>query len=132
MDRFYAVCVNSVKINDVGDKAYITPELYVGAMAYVDDIMGAGNKEVVEKIGNNLKIMEKEKKYTFNNGNGKSHYMIIKTGRDKEEELDITVENGQITRTDEYKYLGNWLTETGTVERQLQEINGKIKGIYDK
>ena len=91
--------------------------------------MAAGNKDTVEKIGNNLRTMEKERKYTFNNANGKSHYMIIKAGREKEEEVNIKVEKGQITRAKEYKYLGNWISEKGTVERQLEEIEGKTKGM---
>ena len=55
--------------------------------------------------------------------------MIIKTGREKEEEININVEKGQITRTNEYKYLGNWMSEKGTVERQLKEIELKAKGM---
>ena len=91
--------------------------------------MAAGSSSIVEKIGKNLSRMEKEKKYTFNNGNGKSHWMIIKTGREKEEEIEIIVEKGKIDRTKEYKYLGNWLTEKGNIERQLDEIRSKTKGM---
>ena len=124
-------CVNSVKINEVGERVvmYITPEISIGALAYVDDIMAAGSKDTVEKIGNKLRTMEKEKKYTFNNANGKSHYMIIKTRREKEEEVNIKVEKGKIKWVKEYKYLRNWVSEKGTVERQLEEIERKTKGM---
>ncbi len=124
-------CVNSANINNMKEKAvtYITPELEIQALTYVDDIMAAGSKEVIEKVGKNLRNMEKEKKYTFNNANGKSHFMIIKSGKEKEKEPNISVEKGKITRTKEYKYLGNWLTENGTIERQLQEIKTKTIGM---
>ena len=52
---------------------------------YVDDILAAGSKDVSEMVGQNLGRMEIEKKYTFNIGNGKSRYMIIKTGKKQEE-----------------------------------------------
>ena len=75
---------------------------------YVDDMMTAGSKDLMEKVGKNLRSMEKEKKYTFNNANGKSHYMIFNTGKKQEEqELNIQVEKGKVKRTREYKYLGN-------------------------
>ena len=33
--------------------------------------MAAGSKDLVEKVGKNLRSMEKEKEYTFDNANGK-------------------------------------------------------------
>ena len=124
--------VNSAKINDMKEMVvtHLTPELYIGALAYVDDIMAAGSKETVERVGKNLRRTEKEKKYTFNNANGKSHYMIVNTGKEQEEkEPNIQVERGKITQTKEYEYLGNWITESGTVERQLGEITNKARGM---
>ena len=57
-------------------------------------------------------------------------YMIVNTGKKQEEkEPNIQVEKGKITRTKEYKYLGNWITESGTVERQLKEITNKSRGM---
>ena len=84
-------CVNSAKINDMKEKAvtHLTPELYTSALAYVDDIMAAGSKETVESVGKNLRRMEIEKKYTFNNANGKSHYMIVNTGKNRRKKNQI-------------------------------------------
>ena len=109
---------------------HITRELSIGILVYVDDILAAGSKDVIEKVGQNLGKMAIEKKYTFNIGNGKSHYMIIKTGKKQEEqEIKIQVEKGIITRTKEYKYLGNWITENESIERQLEEIATKSIGV---
>ena len=120
-------CVNSQKVNNMEEKniTLISPSLHVEAMSYVDDIMGAGRQEQIEVLGRNLRQMEIKKKYTFNNANGKSHYMIIKTGNDQEEDVEILVGKGKITRASEYKYLGNWIDERGTVERQISEVENK-------
>ena len=49
--------------------------------------------------------------------------MVIDTGKKQEErETQIHVKKGIITRTKEYKYLGNWIAENGSIERQLEEI----------
>ena len=56
--------------------------------------------------------------------------MIVNTGKKQEEkEANIQVEKGKIKRTKEYKYLGNWITESGTVERRLEEITNKARGM---
>ena len=125
-------CVNSVKVNEMSEntQVHLTPQVEVGAMAYVDDIMGAGSKDLIENVGKNLAEMERTKRYTFNNENGKSHYMVIKTCKKKNvEEPEISVQKGKITKTAEYKYVGNWLNENGTVETQLKAINKKAKGM---
>ena len=124
-------CINTSKVNEINEKniTVITPKIKIEALVYVDDIIGIGSKENIEIVGRNLAEMEKRKKYTFNNGNGKSHYMMIKTGVEPEEEVEIKVEKGKIEKTVEYKYLGNWINEKGTVERQVKEIRSKIKGM---
>ena len=105
---------------------HITPELSVGAL--VDDMMAAGRKDFVEKVGKNLRSTEKEKKYTFSTANGKSHYMIINTGKKQaEQKLNLLVEKGNITRTREYKYLGNWITEDGKIKKIIRRDRNKIK-----
>ena len=53
--------------------------------------------------------------------------MRIGTGKGTEEkEIDINIKKGKITSTNEYKYLGNWMNEEGTIERQIKEIERKI------
>ena len=124
-------CANSQRINNMKEKniTMITPSLHIEAMAYVDDIMGAGKREQIETLGRNLQEMEVKKKYTFNNLNGKSHYMVMKTGREPIEEVDITVRKGGITKTSAYNYLGNYLHESGTIERHLEETERKMRSM---
>ena len=45
----------------------------------------------------------KGKKISF--GLKKANYMIVKTGREQEEEIKETVKAGRIERTDKWKYL---------------------------
>ena len=49
--------------------------------------------------------------------------------KQEEQELEIQVEKGMIMRTRQYKYLGNWITENGSIERQLEEITTKCRGM---
>ncbi len=81
-------CINVAKVNEMKEIAvtHISPNLYTEALAYVDDILGVGSKKHIEKVGKHLLEMEKRKKYTFNNSNGKSHYMVIRTGKEIIEE----------------------------------------------
>ena len=124
-------CVNSAKVNQMKNNSLetLTPTITIEAMIYVDDIMGAGSRRHIEKIGKCLGEMERKKKYTFNVGNGNSHYMVIKTGRDKIENVEIEVEKGMIETTEWYKYLGNVLTSEGTVEGQIKKVRNKVKGM---
>ena len=68
----------------------ITPAAKTEAIAYVDHIIGVGNKEHIIKVIKNLSEMERKKKYTFNVRNGKSHYAVW-TGTEKPEEIEITL-----------------------------------------
>ena len=86
-------------------------------------------EDILRRLGKCLGEMERKKKYTFNVGNGKSHYMVIKTGREKIENVEIEVEKGMIEKTECYKYLGNVVTSEGTVEGQVKEVRNKVKGM---
>ena len=45
-------------------------------MVYVDDISGAGSKDMIEKIGRNLRKMEETKKFTFNLDKSLGGYLV--------------------------------------------------------
>ena len=82
-------CSSTGKVNSLSCQ-YSTPlgpEIKIQAMVYVDDIAGAGDKNVISGVAANLNEMEKRKGFTF--GTSKTNYMIIKTGREKDEEVEL-------------------------------------------
>lgn len=117
-------CCNTSKIAEIGEDArtVVSPNLSIAPLTYVDDITAAGTPSLVKCVGRKLQIMEHEKRFTFNTG--KTNYLIIKTGKRKEEvqELDMNVKRGKIERVASYKILGNWITEDGKLSEQLKEI----------
>ena len=128
-------CASTDKVNEIGEKTpitYITPKLYIKGVIFVDDIAAAGRKEVVETIGNNLIKMEKEKKFRFSTS--KSNIMIIKSRKQQKEEgkIEINVHQGQIQYIEQYKYLGFWLNEKGSLEIQLNKIKTKVPGMIEE
>ena len=98
-------------------------------MVFVDDIMAGGGTDTVEEAGKNLKEMERKKGYTFNVGEGKTQYLTIRNGKKPEEEPEIELTNGKVMKTEEYKFLGNWIDSKGTVERQLDEVERRTIGM---
>lgn len=124
-------CVNTDQVNKMGESnvTVVAPGVEIKSIVYVDDIVAGGNAESVEAAGRNLDRMERQKGYTFNIGEAKTQYMIINCGRRKEREPEIRLSKGKVTRTEEYKFLGNWINSRGTVERQLEEIERRTDGM---
>ena len=117
------------KVNKIGEakaQTLISPKLTIEALVYVDDIGGAGSKENTKIIGENLQKMEQRKGFTFSVE--KSNYMVVQTGNSKKEneDIDIKIKKGQVRRTREYKYLGNWIDTEGNVRRQIEEVERKV------
>ena len=94
---------------------------------YVDDIAGGGTKNLVTEVGRKLAEMEKKKRYTFNTD--KSNYMIIRTGKEEQEHIEIEVKKGKLKEVDKYKYLGNWIGNKGDAEEQIKEIERRANGM---
>ena len=117
------------KINYLSNQEayYITPEIRLQSIVYVDDIAGGGSKKVIEGIGKNLEIMEEEKGFTF--GIDKTNYMIMKTGREKDMDVTMKIKRGEIQKVEEYKYVGIILHEDATIERHLQVMLEKGIGM---
>ena len=123
-------CVGTNQINHIGSPPItaITPKVSTKAMTYVDDIAGMGRKETVEIVGRNLREMEERKKFEFNLE--KTKCLKVKGTNNKEEEIpEIYLKKGKVEETSEYKYLGNYLTSSGRVTRQILEIERKAEGI---
>ena len=121
-------CSSTAKITELGEKTQtvVTPNLSIDSLIYVDDIGMAGKVEDIEEVGRKLKMMEEEKKFTFNNEQGKTNYMIIKTGKEEKQKPNIVVKKGKVMETTKYKYLGNWLNDKGNIELQLEELEKKV------
>lgn len=52
--------------------------------------------------------------------------MIINSGRGEGHKIYQSIKEGEIERTNEYKYLGWWFNQENTAQRQLKEIESKI------
>ena len=79
-------CISTEKVNSIQHvvSALLTPEMTIGAPVYVDDILGIGSLETVERVIRNTREMKVQKKLRF--CKKKSKYMMINTGRDKTKE----------------------------------------------
>ena len=55
--------------------------------------------------------------------------MIVKTGREEEEEINETVKAGRIQRTDKCKYLGVTISTDGQLTEHIKELNSRCDTI---
>ena len=58
----------------------------------------------------------------------KSNVLIVKKENEKEE-MVIELKKGMIREVQEYKFLGNWINSKGNMDRHVQELEKKTKGI---
>ena len=120
-------CASTGKINHIGEKTatVITPRVNIGALTFVDDMIGAGSALTVEKVMENSRKMENEKGAEISLE--KSKWMILKKRRGEQgRDLKGVVNGGDIGRIDKYKALGNWIDEQGSLDIQLMEMEKKI------
>ena len=120
-------CVETDQINKIGEnQEKLVGEEMVGILIFVDDVMSAGTAEEIRKAIRNFGEMETLKKFTY--GLKKTNYMIIETGREKDEEINEKVKLGSVLEVDEYNYIGLWLNKKGNCSLQIEKKKGKIKG----
>ena len=114
-------CVTIAKVNDVGEKVdYKYGEVEIGMSIYMDDISVAAGPEEVKKGIKKCTRMEVEKKMKY--GLNKTKYMVVKTGKEKEEDISEQVKAGNILRTKKYKYLRTTINEEGNLKRHIVEL----------
>ena len=73
----------------------------------------------------------------FKNGSGKklkyswskTKYTVIKTGKEKEEDISEQVKSGNIQRTKKYEYLVITTNEEGNLKRHIEELKQKCVAI---
>jgi hypothetical protein len=110
------ICISSMdKVNLIGKdvKTYYSPTLEIAAVVFVDDVTGIGEVETANRLIYNCNIMEKKKKMTFNNKEGKTEYMVIGNHDEEVRTVSNQVKKGRINRVKEHKMLGTWWDETG-------------------
>ena len=118
-------CAETSAVNSIGEEEikYSYGKINVGMPVFMDDIATAGKAEHIRKGIKNCAKMDKEKKISF--GSKKTKYMIVKTGREKEEEINETVKAGRIQRTDKCKYLRMTISTDGQLTEHIKELNNR-------
>ena len=123
-------CTNTDKINQIGNKCrtYIGPNVKTETLIYVDDILNASsNIKQMDIAAENLRHMDNQKGYLFNNNINKSAILIINKKRSKTyNDIKQNVRSGEIKQTKEYKYLGEWYNEKGDHTTSLKKRKEKI------
>ena len=110
------ICISSMdKVNLLGTTAvtYYGPDLPIRAVAFVDDVTGAGSVNSSNNVINNCNILEDQKKMTFNNKDGKTEYLVIPFNEESVRTVTAEVKRGRVQRISEHKMLGTWFDETG-------------------
>ena len=126
--------VSTDKINKINETTVTTlgPNFIIENLTFVDDIIGAGTKKTVERVGRNLRTMEIQKNFTFNKE--KTNIMKITPHKQAVNKNNITptieVGQGRVGLIKEEKYLGEWIDETGSNKIKIEKKEGKDKS-YD-
>lgn len=101
----------------------------VAMLIFVDDVMTAGNAEESRVAIRSCKMMEQQKKFTY--GLKKTKYMILNTGKEKEESIDEEVKEGKVKQTEEYKYVGFHVNKQANcqfhIEKKGEQVCGQVR-----
>ena len=128
--------INTDKVNRVGLKSTTTigPNITCESLAYVDDIhQGGSHVHNIETAATNCSVMETTRGFTFNNEPNKTAFMIINPKKGNQlEKLRNTIKRGEIGRTQEYEYVGEWYTEKGTHEKSLSVKRNKVNYLVNR
>ena len=110
------ICISSMdKINLLGTDVVTCygPHLQIRAVAYVDDVTGAGSVTSSNNVITNCNILEDQKKMTFNNKDGKTEYLVVPFDEKLVKTVTSQIKRGKVQRITEHKLLGTWFDETG-------------------
>ena len=94
---------------------------------YMNDIAPAGGIAEIRKGIGNCVQMEKEKKMRY--GLKKAKYMMLKTGKEREEIVQEKLKSGAVQKTETYHYLGITINEEGNQEEHIKVIARKSETI---
>ena len=122
--------VSTDKINKIGKESMLkVHNIEIKSPVFVDDMLGMGNNEMVEEFSRKVNLLEKLKKFTFNNDEGKTEIlkMIFNKKSDREEtNPEITVRKGKISYTEAYQYLGDQYDTSGMNMSKIRKKTEKI------
>ena len=98
---------------------------------FVDDMNGMGKVELIESMGRKMNVLEKTKKFSYNNARGKTEILPIKYGSKKKKQETplpvVTVKKGRVPVTESYKYVGDWYDQQGSnlfkIQKKMEKIN---------
>ena len=77
--------------------------------------------------------METSRHFTFNNKPDKTAFMVMNPKRDNNvNKLKNKIKRGEIERTKEYVYVGEWYTEKNSHKKRLSEKEKKVKHMASK
>ena len=118
-----------MKVNEIKEEVSVGygKDLKIGMMVYVDDISTVGDADDIRKGIRNCAEMERKKKFIY--GMEKTRYMVIKTGKGKEEEVDEEVKKGKVQKIDKYKYMGIMVNKQGSLKDHINYKKSKMIGI---
>ena len=121
-------CATTSRVNNIGETVqYSYGKINIGMSVYMDNIAAAGGIAEIRKGISNCAKMEKEKKMRY--GLKKTKYMIVKTGKEREEIVQEKVKSAAVQRTETYHHLGITINEEGKLEEYIKVIARKCETI---
>ena len=124
------ICIASMdKVNLIGDDiiTHYGPNLAIRAVAFIDDVTGAGGITTANNTISNCNILEEKKMMTFNNKDGKTEYVVVIQKEDEVRTVTSEVKRGRIERVQEHKMQGTWFDETGDYMINIHKKKQKLQ-----
>ena len=105
----------------MGEKIdYKYGEIEIAISIYMDDISVAGGPEKVKKRIRKCARMEVKNKIKYSLSK-----LVVKTGKERKEDISEQVKAGNIQRNKKYKYLGITINEEGNLKGHIEELKQK-------
>ena len=121
-------CASTARVNEIGEKVICKyGNIEIGMPVFMDDIAAIWDAGTIRKGIRNCRKMETEKKIKY--GLKKTKYLTIRTGREKQEQLEKEVKEGKIDEVATYSYLGLMLNKEGNLKDPIKETENKASRI---
>ena len=116
-------CATTSRVKNIGKTVqYSYRKVDIGMSVYMDGIAAAGGIAEIRKRIRNCTEMEKKKKMRY--GLKRTKYIIVKTGKEREE-----IKSRAVQKTETYHYLGETINEEGNLEKYIKVIARKCETI---